>query len=219
LEWDGSETPPAALSQSLVLVGLEPADGDVTLGQHQEQAGTDATGTRTFRFENVKPGRYVFGETRGGVGFAYRLIGATWNGRDIIGTPLEVSGDGPVTGIVLRMSTQVNRMTGTVRSADGRVATEGAVIAFPSSPSALLESGLSAIRFRMASIAADGTYRFPPMIPGDYFLAAIPLEDRGRWLEPEFLALISRQATRVSLGPASTLSHDLRVVNTSGGQR
>lgn len=57
------------------------------------------------------------------------------------------------------------------------------------------------------------------MLPGDYFLAAVSMESQGRALEPEFLESISRQATRVSLGLASTLSEDLRVVNISGGPR
>jgi hypothetical protein len=226
-EWDGSETPPAALLQSLVPVGLEPADGDVTLGQYQVSAGWSAAATRTFTFENVKPGRYVFASvaarvTDPGAVFSvitHRLVGATWNGRDIIDKPLEVSGDGPVTGIVLRMSAQVNKVTGTVRGADRRTVTEGTVIAFPPSPSALLESGLSAIRFQMASIAPEGTYELPPMIPGDYLVAAISMDDRARWLEPEFLASVSRQATRVSLGLASTISQDLLVATTSDGQR
>ena len=228
VEWDGSETPPASMSQSLVLVGLEPADGDVTLGQHQVRATTNAPDTRrTFIFENVKPGRYVFDDVTASVTspaavfpvVAYRLAGATWNGRDIIGTPLDVAGDGPVTGIVLRMSAQINKVAGTVHGADGRVATEGAVIAFPPSPTALLESGLSAIRFRTTTIAADGTYELPPMIPGDYLVAAVSIADRDRWREPDFLMSLARQATRVSLGLSSTLSQDLRILNTSAGSR
>jgi hypothetical protein len=214
VEWDGSETPSAALSQALVLLDLEPADGDVALGQYQGEVSTNAA-TRTFTFDNVKPGRYLFGNILSPVS-TLRLVGATWNGRDIIGTPLEVSGDGPVTGIVVRLSTQINKVTGTVRGADGRAATEGAVIAFPTSPAAWRDSGLSAILFRTANIAADGSYELPPMLPGEYFLAAISTENQGRALEPDFLDSISRQATRVSLGLASTLSQDLRFVNMSG---
>jgi hypothetical protein len=217
-EWDGSETPPSALSQSLVLVVLEPADGDVALGQYHSEASQNATGTRTFTFENVKPGRYVLGNILTPAS-SLRLVGATWNGRDIIATPLEVTGDGTATGIVLRMSTQINKVTGTVRGADGRAVAEGAVIAFPTSPAAWRDSGLSAIRFRTANILSDGSYELPPMLPGDYLLAAISMENKDRALDPDFLESISRQATRVSIGLASTLSQDLRFVNTTGGQR
>jgi hypothetical protein len=130
-----------------------------------------------------------------------------------------VSGDGPVTGIVLRMSTQLNKVAGTVHGTDGNVAVEGAVIAFPPSPDALLDSGLSAIRFQDVAIAADGTYELPPLIPGNYLLAAIPAQDRARWLEPEFLAAVSREATRVTIGLAGTVTQDLRIVSTSDGRR
>ena len=83
-----------SLSQSLVLVTLEPADGDVTLGQYQVPGEDECHRTRTFTFENVKPGRYVLARhcLPQMASADTRLVGATWNGRDIIGTPLEVSG-------------------------------------------------------------------------------------------------------------------------------
>ncbi len=224
-EWDGSETPPAALPLSLAFIGLEPAD-DVTLGE-QLAVRTNGSARREFTFENVMPGRYVFGNVEARLPRpdspfpvpAYWLVGATWNGRDIIDAPLEVSGDGPVTGIVLRMSSKTNKLTGTVRGQDGRLATEAVVIAFPPLRAAWMESGLSAVRFRTAAVAPDGTYEFPTMIPGDYLLAAVPAEDQARRVDPEFLASISRAATRMSVGVASTLTQDLRLLDTSGGQR
>jgi len=214
-EWDGWEAlPPGAQPPRLQ---LEPADGDITIGPYPAARNAPAldTGRLGFTIQNVKPGRYmleVWSQT-------HRFVGATWNGRDIIGSPLDVSGNAPIAGIVLRMSTQMNKVAGTVRGADGRVATEGAVIAFPPSPVAWRESGLRAIRFRTAGIAADGTYELPPMIPGEYLLAAISMEDRPRFLDPEFLDSIARQATRVSLGLASILSQDLSSVTSSVGQR
>jgi hypothetical protein len=220
VEWDGSETPPTEVQ--ILVVRLEPADADVTLGSFltaSTRPGADAGASRmTFTFDNVKPGRYTFGEMLG-PNAKYRFIGAAWNGRDVIDTPLEVSGDGPVSGIVLKMSSQISKVTGIVRIADGRVATEGAVIAFPVSPTAWRESGTSAIRFRTVSIVPDGKYELPPLLPGDYFLAAVSVEDRARLAEPAFLEALTRQATRVSIGPTSVLSQDLRIINIKEGPR
>jgi hypothetical protein len=214
LEWDGTEVPPSGAPVPPV-VRLEPADGDVTLGiyfcQTQRPRPDDAPAPIPFSCENVKAGRYVLANWGVG-GTTHRLAGATWNGRDIIESPLEVSGDGPVTGIVLRLSSQMNKVAGTVRGPDGRVASEGSVIAFPVSQAAWREAGVTAIRFRSANVGADGGYELRSLLPGDYLIAAVSMEDGARGTEPAFLASIAGRATRVTIGLSSTLSQELRMI-------
>ncbi len=213
-EWDGSEEPPTGVPVPPV-VRLEPADGDVALGMYfcsvPRPVAGDTPARITFVCDNIKPGRYVLSNWGVG-GTTHRLIGASWNGRDIIESPLEVSGDGPVTGVVLRMSSQMNKVSGIVRGAVGGVATDGAVIAFPVSQAAWREAGVTTIRFQSAIIGAGGAYDLGPMLPGDYLLAAVPIEDRSRGAEPGFLASISGRATRVTVGPNSILSQELRMI-------
>lgn len=220
LEWDGAELPPSGAPLPPV-VRLEPADGDVTLGIYfcstSRPRPDDPPAPLTFACENVKAGRYVLANWGVGGTSSHRLVGASWNGRDIIESPLEVSGNGPVAGIVLRMSSQMNRVTGTVRGADGRLAGEGAVIAFPASQAAWREAGLTTIRFRSANIGTDGGYQLSSILPGEYLLAAISMEDRHRETDPTFLAAIAGRATRVTIGLSSTLSQELRVIG--GGPR
>jgi len=216
MEWDGSEVPPAGAQP--FLVRFEPADGDITLGPYVGVPNFPrpggATTPITFILDNVKPGRYSLVETR--VGSDHALTAATWDGRDILDTPLEVSGDGPVTGIVLRMTTRVNKVSGTVRDTDGRAAAESAVILFPASPAAWGPTSMNAARFRTANTGADGTYELRGTLPGEYLMAAVPIEDRARGSEPAFMKAIAGRATRVTLGPNSTLMQDLRVI---GGAR
>jgi hypothetical protein len=213
-DWDGSDTPPAG-ARIPVVVRIEPADGDLSLGAYFCNATRpmpdDPPMRITFTCENVKPGRYTIAELLVGSS-AHRMIGATWNGRDIIDTPLEVSGDAPITGVVIRMSTQMNKVAGTVRAADGRVANDGGVIAFPVSQAAWREAGVVAIRFRSTGVGADGTFDFGPVLPGEYLLAAVSMEDRARGTDPAFLAAIAGRATRVTVGPASTISQELRLI-------
>jgi hypothetical protein len=214
LEWDGSEVPPSGAPAPPV-VRLEPADGDVTLGVYfcytARPAPDEPPARITFTCQNVKAGRYVLANWTAGRA-TYRLVGATWNGRDIIESPLEVSGDRPVTGIVLRLSSQMSKVAGSVRGPDGRVVSDAAVIAFPASQAAWREAGVTTIRFGSANVGVDGTYELPSLLPGDYLLAAISIEDRNRGTEPAFLASIAGRATRVTVGLSSTISQELRVI-------
>ena len=213
-DWDGSDTPAGA--RAPIVVRLEPADGDLSLGSYfcnASRPDPNAPPARiTFTCENVKPGRYALGEGLSGPSNTFRLIGASWNGRDIIDLPLEVSGDGPVTGVVLRLSSQMNKVAGTVRGAEGRAVNDGAVIVFPAAQSSWREAGVTSPRFRSTNVGVDGTFDFGPVLPGEYLLAAVSLEDRARGTDASFLAAIAGRASRVTVGPSSTISQELRVI-------
>lgn len=217
-EWDGSETPPAGVP-SPPMVRIEPADGDVNLGIifafPPRPAPGAAPPTRfTFTLENVLPGRYVLSELIGGATFT--LAGAEWNGRDILASGLEVSGERDVTGVVLKMAAGRSFITGAVRAANGEPASDVLVVSFPIAPAEWPYTGISAVRFRSAAVASDGTYRLPGVLPGEYFVAAIPVSERGRWLDPVALAALAPQATRVAVRVGATTTQDLRV---TGGAR
>jgi hypothetical protein len=216
-EWDGSSTPPDGLPIS-PSVRLEPADGDVALGTYfsgREPPSPGEAPTRvTFIIENVLPGQYVFSRILAGAGWA--LAGAEWNGRDVLTAPLAVEGDRNVDGLVIRMTTQKNSLTGTVRTEAGALATDGRVLAFPVAAVAWRQMGVSSVRFGNASISPDGTYTLPMLLPGDYYLAAIPIEDRQRAHDPDYLAAIAPQATRITVTPSSALTQNLRML---GGGR
>jgi hypothetical protein len=217
-EWDGSPSPPES-QQFTPMVRLEPADGDIALGTYfsspQQRAPAGEPQARvTFTIENVLPGQYVLSRILAGAEWA--LAAAEWNGRDVLTTPLQVEGNANVEGLVIRMTTQNNSLTGTVRDGVGAITTDGRVIAFPAAPTAWRQGGVSGVRFGNASILADGTYSLPMLLPGDYYLAAIPNEDRQRASDPDFLASLAPQATRITVTLSSALTQDLRII---GGGR
>ncbi len=214
-QWDGSDTRPAA-AEFGPSVRLEPADGDLMQGMHfamSPRATPGAPGPTTFTIDNVVPGRYVIGEIAAST---FRLVGAEWNGRNLIDTPLEVDGEGDITNVVIKLAAVLNSVTGVVRDAAGRVATDGAVLTFPANPEAWKMMGISAQRFRTSTIVADGTYRVTLLVPGDYLLAAVPMEDRGKWVDPEFLASLAATAVRLKIDANTVVTQELRL---SGGGR
>jgi hypothetical protein len=90
------------------------------------------------------------------------------------------------------------------------------VLAFPASPALWRNFGLSALLFKTGTIVGNGTYRLDRLVPGDYLLAAVPDEDRAKWVDPDYLASIATSATRVRVTPGSSPTQDLRIIG--GGQ-
>jgi hypothetical protein len=158
--------------------------------------------------EGVLPGRYVFGGVSAG---SYIVESIDWRGRDLLTSPLEVEEGHDITGVVIRMSSKPTGISGTVSTVNGP-ASSGVVIAFPATPAAWRNFGLSALLFRTGTIAANGNYAFNQLVAGDYLLAAVPDEDRTRWTDPDFLAAISGSATRVTVAPGSKVTQSLRMI-------
>jgi hypothetical protein len=198
-------------------VRLEPADGDLSRGLrsrlNMRRPDEAAPVPVPFSVDGVLPGRYLFGSSASG---SFSVEAIEWRGRDILAIPLEVESDKDVTGIVIRMSSKPTTITGSVRDASGGPATSGAVLAFPASPALWRNFGLSALLFKTGTIVGNGTYRLDRLVPGDYLLAAVPDEDRAKWVDPDYLASIATSATRVRVTPGSSPTQDLRIIG--GGQ-
>ena len=214
-QWNGSDTRPDDV-QFPPSLRLEPAEASLTQGMHfgvSPRVTPGAPGPTTFTIDHVVPGRYVIGEI---VSSNYRMVGAQWNGRNLLETPLDVDGDGNVTNVVIELGKVSNAVTGIVRDEAGRVVSDGAVLTFPANPTTWKQMGISAQQFRTSTIVADGTYRVTQLIPGEYLLAAVPMEDRGKWVDPDFLTSIAASAVRVKVDATTTATQELRLI---GGGR
>ncbi len=208
--FDGADAPAAGRNTSPFgpAIRLDPADGDLARTA-SFSSNTNRPADSTFSIANVMPGRYRLLDQGNR---DYRLVGATWNGRDLFATPLEVTGAGPVTGIVVHLSSKRNSVSGLVRAADSQKPSAGAVFIFPQDRERWREPGISALLFRSLDVSVSGSFSADNLIPGDYFIAAVPLEDRRRGLDIEFLTLLAPQATRITVNESATLTVDLRII-------
>jgi len=165
----------------------------------------------TFSIRNVAPGHYRLTD-----GFAengdYRLIGATWHGQDLFATPLDVTGEGPVTDIVVYLSSKKNAVSGVVRASNDKLSA-GAVLIFPQDPARWREPGIFAPQFRTMDVSLTGAFSTENLIPGEYLIAAVRIEDRRRGLDIDFLKSLSPQATRITIDESSTLTMDLHIIS------
>lgn len=211
--WDGSETPPAGLTL-VPSVRLEPADGDPTLGAlfGGLMRPPESAVPLTFTIDHVRPGNYVFSDV---LGASQRLVGVTWQGRNLIDNPLEVTGDRNITDVVVHLSSQRNTLKGSAAGEDGRPPDNAIVLAFPAQQEAWRNAGVSGVRFRTTTVVGDGTFEFQPLLPGDYLIAAIPMEDRGLITDPAYLSSIAARASRVRVDAASNTTLNLRLIARS----
>lgn len=189
-------------------IRLDPADGDLTRTSSFSHSASRSTAP-TFSIENVMPGRY---RLIAGFNRDYRLVGATWNGQDLFAKPLEVTGAGPVTGVIVYLSSKRNSVSGIVRGSDGHKPAAGAVLVFPQDSERWREPGISAALFRNVDVSVSGSFLIEDLIPGDYFIAAVPLKDRRRGIDIELLKLLAPQAIRFRVDEMSALKMDLRII-------
>jgi hypothetical protein len=206
--WDGADALPNGAS--VPTVRLEPADGDLSLSlrapgfRRPEQVPKPVD----FTINGALPGKYFFPFI---TTERFSLESIEWRGQDLITSPLEVEGDRDITGIVIRMTSKSNSVTGSVRDGTGALASSGAVILFPASSALWQNFGLSAVLFKTASVIGDGTFQISRVVPGEYLIAAVSDEDRPKWVEADFLASISGTATRIQVMPGATVTQNLRI--------
>ncbi len=214
--WDGSPDPPPGTLRG-PLLRLEPASGDLSMGLPfgglSQRPGNEPSSSMPFSVERVLPGRYVVGGSLVAPGFVVEAIEHA--GRDLLQTPLIVEGNRDITGIVVRLTSQTMSLTGYVRDTNGLPVDSGAVVFFPTDRTAWQDYGLSATRFKTATITSLGAYRAPALVPGEYFLAVVTDEERPKWPDPSFLQTLAARATRITLAPGMKLTQDL----TRGGGR
>ena len=214
--WDGSRMSPASLRIAPIL-RLDSADGDVRITPRTGELGAARTMTTpapvTFTIEGVQPGRYVFAPLLGGTTSVETI---EWNGRNLLDTPLDVTGDRPITDVVIGLTSTPAGAEGNVRDKSGNPAKSAVVALFPAAPAAWTTLGLSAIRFKTTTVGAAGAYRITAVPPGDYYLAALPDTERYRVFDAAVLPSLVSTATRVTITRGATVRQDLEL---AGGVR
>jgi hypothetical protein len=179
----------------------------------------DATGA--FATRPVPGGRYLLTSTTT-IG-PWSLKSATWQGRDITRSPMELKDD-EVSGVVATFTDRPARIAGTVRNTQGAPDKSATVLMFPADAAAWTDYGYRPRQFISASTAASGTFALAPVPAGDYFLVAatekvdattpttvldLPGSLRD-WQNPAFLAAVSKAAVRVRVTEGEAQTQDLR---------
>jgi hypothetical protein len=206
VEFDGSGERPDATTLANVRIVLDPADGSpLPEGLGHVTGRIDATGQ--FTTFGVPPGRYLI-RTSGLSDWFFK--GALFEGRDVADTPIDL-GYADASGVVILFTDRASGIAGIVR--DRQRPDGGAVVlAFPTDETQWSAAGSQPWRIRTARASDDGTYLFPVLPPGEYFVIALHEDVMETYQDPEFLRSVSRAATRVQVIEGERRTQDLRTV-------
>jgi hypothetical protein len=203
IEFEGLSPKPTGARLSQIPVVVEPATNTSRL-----PSGTGRfDGTGQFQAFGLPGGRYLVRVGATPPGWYWKSV--TFNGRDVLETPLNLETD--AIGVVFTLTDRLTEMAGTVRNAAGISDTGATVIVFPSDPHTWSSAWVNPRQFRSARVEPTGAFKISPLPAGDYYVAAVPDEVSRDWQEPAFLEALSRVAARVKIADGDKKTQDLRV--------
>lgn len=218
--------PPLSLSGRVVMAGpatdvnfrqvtvrLE-AVGRPTPGLTTTAAATpDATGV--FTIQNVMPGRFrlvASGSsftTNGQVIPGPTHIASSINGVDALLVPFEIT-DRSLTDAVVTMTAQPAEISGKLIDGRGAPVPDLYVVLFPTDSSLWTMAGSRAMRSGMRS-QADGSFRFPSVLPREYFLAVLTELDALEWGTAAYMEQLAQSAIKVNVGVGEKKVQDIKL--------
>lgn len=151
-------------------------------------------------------GRYIVRPFESGGWFVKSV---TLDGRDITDVPFTLESD--ATTFVVTYTDRTSKITGLVKDARGAVSTPSVVLAFPVDQQRWVGYGWSPRNLKRATVSRAGVYSLEGLPAGDYYLIAVDDADTEDWTDPKTLALLSRQASKVSIAAADEKTLDLTV--------
>jgi hypothetical protein len=161
-----------------------------------------------FGIAGVPPGRYFI--RIGGPPARWVLKSVTLEGRDMTETAVEIK-DGDLTGVVITFTDHPTEINGRVRTAEGATDPDATVLIFPADPDGWVDFGVNPARLRSARVERSSQYALR-VLPGDYYVIAVPEESTDGWWDPKRLEALSRRATRLRLNAGETRVVDLTTV-------
>jgi protocatechuate 3,4-dioxygenase beta subunit len=157
-----------------------------------------------FTVSALSPGRYRVVINLPGPPMLWRLRSATILGQEALDGAVDVRQN--VTDAVITITDQISTLTGKLESAG--VAADYTLVLFAT------DSGLwrpLSHRILTSRVAGDGTYAFPNVPPGEYWLAPVDDAEPGDWFDWSFLQRIEPTAVKVAIGDGEKKTQDLRI--------
>jgi protocatechuate 3,4-dioxygenase beta subunit len=207
VEYEGAAARPTDAQLSQVLVLFERAGGQTGQAAGGFDVGRPGRFSADGQFTTAStwPGRYVIRVSGAPSGWTFK--GATFQGRDMSETPVDLSRD--LADVVITFTDHTGKIEGTVQALDGQPDAGAAVLLFPTDRAGWTDYGRTSRRVRSTSAPA-GKFTLPAPPPGEYFLIAVPDEQSADWQNPAFLEKLTVFAERVDVTDGASLTRALK---------
>jgi hypothetical protein len=175
--------------------------GPVGPGMAAARVGDDWT----FSLRNISDA--VLFRTATPQGWALKSI--SLGGQDITDTPMEFPQGQTVSGMQIVLTKKITTLSGLVSDAKGNPVLDATVVVFPADDKLLT---FQSRYIKAARPDQDGRYRVTGLPgPGSYLAVALQGLEDGQAGDPEFLASVRDEATKLELGEGETKSVDVKL--------
>jgi protocatechuate 3,4-dioxygenase beta subunit len=159
----------------------------------------------SFATPGDPPGRYVVFAVAPG----WTLQTVTRGGKVVMDDVIELD-SGDLSGLVLTMSRESNRIAGSITDAAGANAADADVTVFPADSTLWREGIINSRRVRSVHATSSAAFVISDLAPGDYYVAAVGSRFVIDAADPLFLARLIPGATKLTLGEGETKTTQLK---------
>jgi len=193
--FEGTKPQPTPDQLRAVAVSLMSANGRL---DPQPSWPAQFSGDGQFTTASQWPGRYLI---RASVPPGWTFKDATYQGRDVSQTPIDLTAD--LDNVVITFTDTPRTIKGTVTGDAGKSVDGSVVLLFPVDPAGWVDYGLTSRRVTSSAVGAKGDYTLALPPPGEYCLLAVPVEVTDGWQNPDVLAKLATLAERVRVSDIS----------------
>lgn len=162
-----------------------------------------------FEMRDVAPGRYIFtvSDTP-----AAALLSVSVAGKDMSERPITIETKS-LSDVTIELTDRPAEIAGTARRRAGSPDPGAGVVLFPTDRTRWPDVRTGARMFRSARVSRTGTFSLKPVLPGEYFIAAIADDAIADFPDAKFLEALAAVATTIRVEAAATSNVTLTSVD------
>jgi hypothetical protein len=167
-----------------------------------------------FVLRDIVPGRYLL-FSNGVPGWTVESIAI--GGRVVTDRAVTIDA-APLTDVTVVLTDQPAELSGTVHARSGAQDLNAGVFVFPTDPSRWRDARSTVTSFRAIRVSRTGTFRMTPLLPGDYFVAALADEGAADFPDVKFLTALAPLAKTVRISGGDKQTVDLTTMEIPVGK-
>ena len=163
----------------------------------------------SFAIRDVPPGRYVVtvNDSSGA-----SLLGVSVGGKVVTERPIPIEATN-LSDVTVELTDRPAEIAGTARRRAGAPDPDAGVVLFPTDRTRWPDVRAGARMFRTARVSKSGAFSLRPVLPGEYFIAAVGDDATADFPDSKLLEALSTVATTVRVEAGATQSVTLTTID------